>query len=176
MHRDYSIYTEVCPVRIEMYYDRIEISNCGGLYGAMSIEEIGTTHSDVRNQTLVTTLEILKRAENRYSGIPTIRKEMEVLKLPQPIFEINRGIFKVILKNSKGKTNGLKDPEKIKKEIFEFLKQLRSRTELAEKFKLTQYYLMQLYIRPLIEKNLIGETMPNKPKSKFNKYFITESN
>lgn len=174
MHRDYSVHTEGSPIRIEMYNDRIEISNCGGLYGAMSIEEIGKTHSDIRNQTLVTTLEILKKAENRYSGIPTIRKEMKELKLQPPIFENNRGVFKVILKNSKAEVDEPKDPDKIKKEIFEFLKQPRSRAELVEKFGLTQYYLMQLYIIPLVEKKLIGETMPNKPKSKFNKYFITE--
>ncbi len=175
MHRDYSVHTEGSPIRIEMYSDRIEISNCGGLYGAMSIEEIGKAHSDIRNQTLVTTLEILKKAENRYSGIPTIRKEMEDLKLPPPIFENKRGVFKVILKNSKGKEDELKDPDIIKQEIFKFLEHPKTRTEIAEKFNMTQYYLMQTYIKPLIDNKLVGETLPDKAKSKFNKYFIIKS-
>lgn len=41
IHRDYSIHTENDPVRIEMYPDRIEISNPGALYGRLTIDELG---------------------------------------------------------------------------------------------------------------------------------------
>lgn len=33
VHRDYSIHTENVPIRIEMYRDRMEITNSGGIYG-----------------------------------------------------------------------------------------------------------------------------------------------
>lgn len=36
IHRDYSIHTENIPVQIEMYSDRMEIANSGGLYGKIS--------------------------------------------------------------------------------------------------------------------------------------------
>lgn len=41
VHRDYSIHTENVPVRIEMYRDRMEITNSGGLYGKITIDALG---------------------------------------------------------------------------------------------------------------------------------------
>ena len=40
-----------------------------------------------------------KVAENRYSGIPTIRVEMAEYNLPEPVFENRRGQFVVTLRN-----------------------------------------------------------------------------
>lgn len=44
-------------------------------------------------------LEILKETENRYFGIPTIRKEMEAAFLHGPVFSVMDGEFKVTLYN-----------------------------------------------------------------------------
>lgn len=41
VHRDYSVHTENVPIRIEMYRDRMEIINSGGLYGKISIDALG---------------------------------------------------------------------------------------------------------------------------------------
>jgi ATP-dependent DNA helicase RecG len=99
MHRDYSIHTEGAPVRILMFNDRLEIRNEGGLYGRVTIDSLGKVHADTRNQTLANILEVMKIAENRYSGIPTIREEMARYGLPAPVFENRRGNFSVTLKN-----------------------------------------------------------------------------
>ena len=40
-------------------------------------------------------LKVLKVTENRYSGIPTIRRTMEECGLPNPIFLDERGSFVV---------------------------------------------------------------------------------
>lgn len=42
----------------------------------------------------------LTDAENRYSGIPTIRREMAAYSLPEPLFENRRGEFVVTLRHS----------------------------------------------------------------------------
>jgi hypothetical protein len=99
MHRDYSIHTEGAPVRILMFNDRLEIWNEGGLYGRLTIDGLGKVHADTRNQTLANVLEVMKIAENRYSGIPTIREEMARYGLPEPVFENRRGNFVVTLRN-----------------------------------------------------------------------------
>ncbi|MDR2295868.1 MAG: putative DNA binding domain-containing protein [Clostridiales Family XIII bacterium] len=99
MHRDYSIHTEGTPVRILMFNDRLEIRNEGGLYGRLTVDSLGNVHADTRNQTLANILEVMKIAENRYSGIPTIRAEMARHGLPEPVFENRRGNFAVTLKN-----------------------------------------------------------------------------
>lgn len=106
MHRDYSYHTEGTPVQIYMYNDRMEIINMGGLYGTLTIDELGKVHADTRNKTLSTTLELLKIAENRYSGIPTIREEMRKYQLPSPIFDVKRGNFKVVLTNARHSNKG----------------------------------------------------------------------
>lgn len=104
IHRDYSIHTENEPIRLTIFDDRIEISNPGGLYGRLSLDELGKVHSDIRNPFIASILEILEVTENRYSGIPTIYAEMKKAGLMEPKFESVRGTFKVTLYNSK-KTN-----------------------------------------------------------------------
>ena len=52
IHRDYSVHTENTPVRIEMYRDRMEIINSGGLYGRISVSELGKSRPETRNTYL----------------------------------------------------------------------------------------------------------------------------
>ena len=86
VHRDYSIYTENIPIRIEMYSDRMEIISSGGLYGRITIDSLGKVRPDTRNAALANMLEILHITENRYSGIPAICSEFKQAGLPAPIF------------------------------------------------------------------------------------------
>lgn len=76
VHRDYSVHTENVPIRIEMYRDRMEIINSGGLYGKISIDALGKVRPETRNAALANMLELLNITENRYSGIPTMRKDL----------------------------------------------------------------------------------------------------
>ena len=119
VHRDYSIHTEGMPIQLIMFEDRIEIHNPGGLYGRITIDQLGKIQPDTRNPVLASALETLGITENRYSGIPTIRMEMEKYNLRQPEFLDERGSFIVKLyKESKNdyedmsndeETNNLKD-------------------------------------------------------------------
>lgn len=164
VHRDYSPYTEGMPIRIEMYKDRMEIVNAGGLYGAVSIDELGRIRADTRNKTLISVLETLHAVENRYSGIPTIRKQCELCGLPRPLFSSERGLFKITF------FNGTKQPAKStggkEADLLAFCKTPRSRKELAELLNISQYYMIKKYIEPLIAKGKLAYTIPDKPKSK----------
>ena len=75
VHRDYSIHTEGMPIQILMFDDRMEIHNPGGIYGRLKIDQLGKMQPDTRNPVLDDALEVLGVTENRYSGIPTIRRE-----------------------------------------------------------------------------------------------------
>lgn len=163
VHRDYSIYTENDPIRIEMYPDRMEISNPGGLYGRMTIEELGTIRADVRNPFLASALEILEECENRYSGIPTIYGEMRKLGLPDPLFEDRRGMFRVTL------FNGKSTPEGLEQRIIDFCRKPRTKEAIAKEFNFDEKrpsYFFNTYVKPLVEKGLLNYTIPDKPKSK----------
>ena len=41
IHRDYSIHTENSPIRLIIFDDRLEVENPGGLYGRITIDELG---------------------------------------------------------------------------------------------------------------------------------------
>ena len=179
VHRDYSIYTEGTPITIEIYRDRIEIQNPGGLYGYASLEDLGKTHPETRNPTLANILELLKITENRYSGIPTMIAEAKRIGIPEPIFEQKRGSFTVIFKNNIFEPDFVSDVRKtrakgkeLKKAIVEFCKIPRSREELIYFSGLSRYQLISKYIQPLIEEGLIAYTLPDTPKSK-NQRFVT---
>ena len=175
MHRDYSIHTEGAPVRIVMYSDRLEITNEGGLYGRITVDGLGKVHADTRNQTLTHILEVQKTAENRYSGIPTIYYEMKRMGLCKPEFTNRRGAFTVTLKNGVLNEYEQNDcaTEKMSTtdSLIDFCKTPRTRAELAEFLGKTQYYVMSKIVMPLVERGEMKMTLPDKPKSKDQKYY-----
>lgn len=170
VHRDYSPYSEGIPVRVEMYQDRLEIVNAGGLYGAIDIDELGRIHADTRNKTLISVLETLKVVENRYSGIPTIRKQLAENGLPEPVFQDKRGLFRVIFYNSSGQNTGRKPLT-----LEEYCRVPRTRKEIANFLGITQSYAIKRYVEPLIEKGVLAYTIPDKPKSHDQKIVIADS-
>ena len=173
IHRDYSIHTESAPITITMYSDRMEIENPGGLYGRMTLDNLGFVSADTRNPYIAGALEIMGETENRYSGIPTIRSAMKSAGLPQPVFVNNRGVFKAILYNETVSEKGNGD---LASRILNFCSVPRSRKELEEKFKddITIAYLMSKHMKPLISENKIALTKPESPKSKDQKYYTVK--
>lgn len=177
VHRDYSIHTEGMPIQIIIYPNRIEIINPGGIYGRLKIDQLGKVQPDTRNPVLATALEVLDVTENRYSGIPTIRKAMSSYGLKEPVFMDRRGNFSVVLYNEHVEVS--KEPiidslTKHEKSLLEFLKIQRSRKEIAEFLELSSTsYAIQTYITPLVERGLVALTVPEKPKSHIQRYFST---
>ena len=171
IHRDYSIHTENEPVRIEMYPNRIEVSNPGGLYGRLTLDDLGKTKADVRNPFIAAALEILNTTENRYSGIPTIYSEMKKAGLLEPKFENTRGTFKVTLYNEKKSDNRLSE------EIIDFCRKPRSKEVIAKQFGFDEKhpaYFVKNYIIPLIEEGKLKYTIPEKPRSKNQQIVVAE--
>lgn len=174
VHRDYSVHTESAPITITMFSDRIEIENPGGLYGRLTIDDLGKIAADTRNPYIAGALEVLGETENRYSGIPTVRSAMRDAGLPQPLFENNRGVFKVTLYNSAKKE--VESSSGIEQQILDFCISPKSRLEIEEKFKgeITIAYLMSKYMKPLIADNKIALTKPESPKSKDQRYYTMQ--
>ena len=165
VHRDYSIYTENTPIRIEMYRDRMEVTNSGGLYGKISIDALGKVHPETRNAALANMLELLNITENRYSGIPTMRREFLNAGLPAPNFSVIHGEFKVVMRNGYLNNSG-----SIEDSILDFCEIPRSRAELIEFTGKSRNYVLKQLIAPLIECGKLKLTMPDKPKSSNQKY------
>ena len=165
VHRDYSLHTENTPIRIEMYRDRMEIINSGGLYGKISIDALGKVHPETRNAALANMLELLRITENRYSGIPTMRSEFIQAGLPVPIFSVVHGEFKVVMKNDCYKENTTSE-----KAILDFCSIPRSRAELIEFTDKSRTYTMISLVAPLVRAGKLKMTLPDKPKSSKQRY------
>ncbi len=165
VHRDYSVYTENIPIRLEMYRDRLEVKNSGGLYGRLKIDNLGKVRPDTRNAALANILELLKVTENRYSGIPTMRHEFAVANLPLPLFYAKQGEFKVVMYNS-----SLNKDNTSEEAILEYCRQPKTRLELTEFLGKSRNFVMSKLIQPLIEAGKLKLTLPEKPKSSKQKY------
>ena len=100
----------------------------------MTVNDLGKARPDLRNPALATMSEFLLKTENRYSGIPTIRREMKEYGLPDPVFENKRNEFVVTLYNK-------------------------------------QKAVTKEYIQPLVDAGKLTLTIPDKPKSKNQKYY-----
>ena len=169
IHRDYSHFTEGTPVQINLFSDRLEIHSPGSLYGRMTVEQLGHARPDLRNPALAVMTEVLVGAENRYSGIPTIRREMASHNLPEPVFENRRNEFVVTLYNQTQEVTV--QPADPIDALLEFCKEPRTRKEIATFMGLkTVSYAGDRYIRPLMEAGKLEMTIPDKPKSTNQKY------
>ncbi len=175
IHRDYSVHTEDSPVRIVLYQDRLEVENPGGLYGRLTIGDLGKVPADTRNPYIAGNLEILEGTENRFSGIPTIRAEMQAAGLPEPVFESRRGLFRAILYNHRieeRQPESVAVPETVEEKILQFCREPRTREELSAFLQVkTNSYIMARYIQPMLERGVLKLTIPEKPKSRYQKYY-----
>lgn len=62
--------------------------------------------------------------------------------------------------------------EKLRREILSFCIKPRSRKEIAQQFGFTtQDYVIQKYVLPLVRSRMLQMTIPDRPRSKNQKYF-----
>ncbi|MDK4283100.1 ATP-binding protein [Corynebacterium propinquum] len=91
MHRDYSPEARGTQVQVDLFADRLEVRNPGGLYGAVTVDTLGTDGiSSSRNLALSRILESTPYlddgfvAENRGSGYQEILDKLHRDLLPPP--------------------------------------------------------------------------------------------
>ena len=184
VHRDYSFHTEGMSIQLIIYSDRLEVINPGGLYGRLTVDQLGQAQPDTRNPVLITAMETLDKAENRYSGIPTIRYAMQKQGLPAPQFIDARGSFKVILYNGEQvvqvespaaheQKNTPSVPDE--KGLLEFCRTPRSRAEIVAYLNLASaQYALHRYLTPLLDAGAIKMTMPDHPRSHKQQYVTAD--
>ena len=183
IHRDYSLQTTNAYIQVYMYDDRIVIQNPGALYGINKLEKLGTdTIMESRNATIVRILEEKGSViENRHSGIPTMRREMQNNGLPLPEFIEERGSFKVIFRNSKvsdsllqsdtqSDTQKLINNELISK-LIDYCKTPKSAQEIRDFLHISsKRYVAYKIIKPLILLGKLDYTNKNRINAKNQKY------
>ena len=112
MHRDYSVEGQGSPVTVDLYPDRLEISNPGGLFGHLTVDRLGAPGATAsRNQFLSRILGEVpytdydgregKVVENRGTGYPTIRQSLQDALMPDPVVKNDLGSFTIVLRHRK---------------------------------------------------------------------------
>ncbi len=95
MHRDYSPAARGTQIQIELYADRLVVRSPGGLYGANSVDVLGTPEqvSSSRNAVLARLLSDLPTGdaahvvcENRGSGLPSVVAALRQAGMTPPEF------------------------------------------------------------------------------------------
>lgn len=110
MHRDYSPDGQGTPVLVDLFPDRLEISNPGGLFGSLTLERLGTRGGTAsRNRFLARILEDApytdydgstgRVVENRGSGIPTINRELADALMERPVVRSTLDGFEIVFRH-----------------------------------------------------------------------------
>ncbi len=137
-HRDY--YDKGAKITIELFKDRVEISNPGGLSSAISPADFGTkSHS--RNPLIFGLFVRIHMVEQVGSGIGRIKEQMKAVKLPEPQFR-TEGMFTLTLsrpEKSSGKSSGKSSSAGAREKIIILIKEEPSltREELANTLGIT---------------------------------------
>ena len=150
VHRDYSIHTEGMPIQIIMYEGRMEIRNPGGLYGRIRVDQLGKVQPDTRNPVLASSVEVLGITENRYSGIPTIKKEMKKYNLREPEFLDERGNFVVKFYKEVAQNEAEEIVDEETNNLLIFCKTPRTRQEICDYLGLSSVtYAIQKHVNEI---------------------------
>lgn len=129
-------------------------------------DQLGKVQSDTRNPIIASELEVLKITENRYSGIPTIRRAMREYNLPEPEFLDERGCFIVKLYKYKENEYNKMIESSEEKNLIIFCKTPRTRNEICHYLGINSVsYVMKKYVMPLVERGILKMSIPDKPKS-----------
>ncbi|MBR3158814.1 MAG: putative DNA binding domain-containing protein [Atopobiaceae bacterium] len=104
VHREYGEYFEGQAVSVDVYPDRIEIINPGGLWGGKTKENIGDGTSACRNASLMKLMSMLPLpggdgvpVEGNGSGVPLMRSAMTSRALAEPEFDPRIDSFRLVL-------------------------------------------------------------------------------
>ena len=102
-HRDYSLEGRGSQVQVNLYADRLEITNPGGLYGSTTVESLGKDGiSSTRNEFLSRLLTYTPFqdgfvVENKGTGFMTIQSALEKALMPPPKVQNSLTFFSLTL-------------------------------------------------------------------------------
>ncbi|MDR0783953.1 MAG: putative DNA binding domain-containing protein [Propionibacteriaceae bacterium] len=107
MHRDYSHLARGTQVQVNLYTDHLEILSPGGLYGTVTVAQLGSRGiSSARNQRLSTLLEEVSHpdggmvAENRGTGFMMMEAVLKDAGMAPPFADDDISSFSLVFRNT----------------------------------------------------------------------------
>ncbi|MCB4757023.1 MAG: putative DNA binding domain-containing protein [Elusimicrobia bacterium] len=164
IHRDYSRTDSY--VQIEIFEDRIEITNPGSLLPGMDVDRLIDQQPRARNEVLASRMRELGFCEERGSGIDKVAFELELYGLPAVAFENFADSFKAALFRPKDYKK-MPHAERLRTAyqhtcLHYVMKKDVTNASLRERLKLSegQSQLVSKLIRQCIESRLIKVANP----------------
>ena len=180
VHNDYSYGNS--PI-IELYSDRIEITSAGGLPQELSQEEFLEGVTAPRNKEIIRVFKDVDLIENIGSGVLRILdaydkscfKFMDHFLRVSFKYKENPFEYEDTAKTESSKL-GSKKGSKLavsEEQILQLCKTEKSLKEITEYFGYKDVYKFKNnYINPLLKQNKLQMTIPDKPKSRNQKYVV----
>ncbi|MBL1408075.1 Fic family protein [Sphingobacterium faecale] len=166
VHNDYS--RETAP-KFEIFDDRIEITSYGGLTEGLRPEEFFEGFTVPRNKELMRIFKDLDLVEQLGSGIPRILKAYK-----KDVFHFSDNFLRIVLPSS---VPVVVTPQ-VTPQVEQLLKvfdDIYTRSELQEKMELLdRENFRKNYLQPAIEGGFVGLTIPDKPTSRNQQYYLSD--
>ena len=202
IHRDYTVMGS--EVHLDVFDDRLAITSPGGMYSGQTVQDLSLEEiaSDRRNPILADVMAQLDYMEKRGSGLKRICNETKALDgykdELKPVFRSTSSQFMTTIysmgykpknKQDEQYQDGIKSGlswEQVRTKIglgwdeveklFIALQEPKTMTELKELYKWSNTTKFRAkYVSPLIEAQFVGMTLPNKPTSPKQRYFLTDN-
>lgn len=193
IHRDYALAGN--DIKIAIFDDMLEITSPGPLPDTISLEDLGTGRSDIRNRVLApifkdlglieawgTGMQKIRQANLKYSEIETIFQEVglafqvQFKKRPQVISQsrLSRDQVGTKLALSRHQVGTKLALSSEQKETLVKGKKPLSLLQISEFLKRSdRTKLKQTVLAPLLDAGLLAMTHPDKPNSPKQKYVVT---
>ncbi|KAF5414740.1 MAG: hypothetical protein C5S48_07645 [Candidatus Methanogaster sp.] len=180
-HRSYQSET---PVEARIFPKRIEIISYTGPLPPLNKDNLNNERVTARryhNRRIWDFLKELHLTEGRGTGFPKIKRAMKANGSPEPVFETDddRNYFMTILAAHPEARVSEQVIEQVSVQviqILEFCRTERKKQKILNYLNLSPAYTnYKRHILPLLQNGLLSFTIPDKPRSRSQKYKITES-
>ena len=180
-HRDY---TSNGSVQVMLFKNRLVVWNPGRLPPALTIEKLRVAHGSIpHNPLLAESLYLVEYIERMGTGTLDMIKRSVEAGLPEPDFSVEDGFVTTIWRRGAGQYRSLPfmfpevTPE-VTPEVREMLSLIEgemSRKEIQTILRLKdEKHFREFYQQPAIAQGLMEMTIPDKPRSRNQKYRITQ--
>ncbi|RLG30515.1 AAA family ATPase [Methanosarcinales archaeon] len=172
------------PVEVRIFPKRIEIISYPGPLLPLNKDNLNNEHVTARryrNRRIGDFLKELHLTEGRGTGFPKIKRAMKENGSPEPVFETDgdRNYFMMILAAHPdarvSEQVSEQDSEQVI-QILEFCRTERKKQDILNYLNLSPVYRnYKRHILPLLQNGLLAFTIPDKPRSRLQKYSTTGS-